>query len=165
MRLKAYCVCVAMVLLLSGCGGAPEPAPVPEPAPEPEVAEPAGSADPLSGTWTGDWGPAPDDRNAVVLDLTWDGTALGGTVNPGPDAVELMNAAFDPATNTLTMEADAESFRGPVHYMIEGALDGNTISGSWGHDDVTGDFTIMMGSAEEVEEGAEEAAGEMPEGD
>ncbi len=115
----------------------------------------------MSGTWTGDWGPAPDDRNDVVVDLAWDGTTLSGTVNPGPNGVELMNTAFDTATNTITMEADAESFRGPVHYMIEGTLEGSTISGSWGHDDVTGDFMIMMGG-EEAEEAEEDADGEMP---
>ena len=33
------------------------------------------NADPLSGTWTGDWGPNAGDRNQVSLDLKWDGKA------------------------------------------------------------------------------------------
>ena len=136
-----------MLLLLSAC--APEPEPVAEPQPTPETAEPVAGDDVLSGTWTGDWGPSPRDRNAVVVELAWDGATLSGQVNPGPNAVELTVAAFDPATNLVTMEADAESFQGPVHYVIEGTLDGNMISGSWGHDDVQGDFTITMGLTED----------------
>ena len=46
-------------------------------------------ADPLSGTWTGDWGPSASDRNPVTVELKWDGTVLTGTVNPGPNAVVL----------------------------------------------------------------------------
>jgi len=148
MRLKPYCVCLTMILLLlSACAAEPEPAPAPQP--EPANAEPADGDDVLSGTWAGDWGPSPTDRNAVVLELVWDGTTLSGQVNPGPNAVDLAVATFDPATKRVTMEADAESFRGPLHYVMEGTLDGSTISGSWGHDDVSGDFTITMGTTEE----------------
>ena len=99
-------------------------------------------SDPLSGTWTGDWGPTPQHRNQVTVDLTWDGSRLTGTVNPGPDAVELGATSFDPATGMVKMEADAESFRGTVHFVIEGKLEGNTMMGSWNHDNRTGDFTI-----------------------
>ena len=41
--------------------------------------------DPLSGTWTGDWGPSERDRNQATVELKWDGKALTGTVNPGPN--------------------------------------------------------------------------------
>ena len=141
MRFKAHCVCLTMILLLlSGCTAEPDPAP----QAGVEAAGGVDGTDPLSGTWTGDWGPSPTDRNPVVLELAWDGARLSGTVNPGPNAVELTNAAFDPVTQTVTMEADVEGFFDPFHYMIEGTLDGNMISGSWGHDDVSGDFTITM---------------------
>ena len=148
MRLKPYCVCLTLVLLLmSACAAEPEPAPAPQP--EPAAAEPVVGDVVLSGTWTGDWGPSPTDRNAVVVELAWDGATLSGQVNPGPNAVDLTSAAFDPATNNITMDADAETFRGTLHYMMEGTLDGNTISGTWGHDDVLGDFTITMATTEE----------------
>ena len=142
MTLKSLCISLAMVaLLVSACASEPEPAP----AAEPEMAaEPVASADPLSGTWTGDWGPSATDRNAVTVELEWDGSTLSGTVNPGPDGVPLSVASFDPATNQVRMEADVESARGPFHYMIDGTLEGSTISGSWGHDDVSGDFAITM---------------------
>ena len=44
------------------------------------------SADPLTGTWKGDWGPSATDRNSVTIELKWNGKTLTGTVNPGPDA-------------------------------------------------------------------------------
>ena len=97
----------------------------------------------MTGTWTGDWGPSPSDRNTVTLELTYDGTTLTGTVNPGPNAITLTKAAYDPATGAVTMEADAQGRGGAtIHYVIEGRLDGNAMTGSWNHDAVMGDFRI-----------------------
>lgn len=98
--------------------------------------------DTISGRWTGDWGPSTFDRNQVVVELSWDGSVLTGTVNPGPNAVPLKETSYDPPTGAVRMEADAESFRGVVHYVIEGTVEGNRMTGTWGHDNRTGDFTI-----------------------
>jgi hypothetical protein len=99
--------------------------------------------DPLSGTWTGDWGPTPTHRNAVTVELKWDGKALTGTVNPGPNAIELKKATFDAKTNAIHLEADASSRRGgQVHYVIDGKLEGSTMTGSWDHGNLKGDFKI-----------------------
>lgn len=99
--------------------------------------------DPLSGTWAGDWGPSAADRNTVTVDLKWDGKALTGTVNPGENAVELQKCSFDAKTGMVHMEADAKNRRGAaVHYMIDGKLEGATMSGSWNHDNRKGDFKI-----------------------
>ena len=101
------------------------------------------SSDPLSGTWTGDWGPSAADRNSVTVELKWDGTVLTGTVNPGPNAVELKNCTFDPNSNAVHMEADAKGRRGnDIHYMIDGKVDNNTMTGSWNHGNRKGDFKI-----------------------
>jgi hypothetical protein len=99
--------------------------------------------DPLSGTWVGDWGPSPADRNQVTVELKWDGKALSGTVNPGPNAVVLQKATFDPKTNAVHFEADAKGHSGSVvHYMIDGKVDKGTMTGSWSHDVRKGDFKI-----------------------
>ena len=138
--LLSFCL-IAALLVLSAC--APEPASEPEPAAEPEpvaAAEPA-AADP-SGTWTGDWGPSPDDRNDVTLEMTWDGMSLMGIINPDTAPVEIANATFDPATGAITMEADVDANGTAVHYMIEGQVDGDSMTGSWSHDDREGDFSI-----------------------
>ena len=101
-------------------------------------------ADPISGTWSGDWGPSASDRNQVTVDLKYDGKALTGTVNPGPNAVQLSKSTFDAATGAVHMEADAKSPRGgaAVHYVIDGKVANGTMSGTWNHDNVKGDFKI-----------------------
>ncbi|PYS54228.1 MAG: hypothetical protein DMG13_09170 [Acidobacteria bacterium] len=103
----------------------------------------AQSAGPLTGTWTGDWGPSPTDRNNVTVELKWDGKSLTGTVNPGPNAVALQKSTFDAKTGAVHMEADAKSYGGrTVHYLIDGKVSGNTMTGSWNHDNRKGDFKI-----------------------
>ena len=101
------------------------------------------SADPLTGTWSGDWGPSAGDRNVVTVELKWDGKALTGTVNPGPNATELQKCTFDPKTGAVHMEADAKNRRGAVvHYVIDGIVEVNTMPGSSNHDARKGDFKI-----------------------
>ncbi len=139
MRRDLLSIClIATMLVLSAC--AAEPAPEPEPAaaePAPAPAAETTDADP-SGMWAGDWGMTADHRNDVTIDIAWDGTSLTGTVNPGPDAIEIANTTFDPATGAITMEADV----GDIHYVIEGTMDGDAMTGSWNHDDREGDFLV-----------------------
>jgi hypothetical protein len=136
-----FTVLVVVCMMLSACGSEPEPtAPTPEPA---AVTTPDASGDPLSGTWTGDWGPNANDRNMVTLELKWDGTNLTGTVNPGPQAVPLSKASYAADTKTVMMEADAPGRGGTtVHFVVDGKVEGNVMSGSWSHDDKKGDFKI-----------------------
>ena len=53
------------------------------------LALPLLAQDPVSGTWTGDWGPSLYDRNPVTVDLKWDGKVLSGNVNSGPQKVAI----------------------------------------------------------------------------
>src|SRR6185436_14773958 len=95
-------------------------------------------ADPISGTWTGDWGPNAGDRNTVSVDLKFDGKALTGTVKSvnfqRPD-VMLKNSTFDAKTGAVHMEADVPGQRGgpAVHFVIDGKLAGGSMTGSWNH--------------------------------
>jgi hypothetical protein len=61
-RIMCFVACLALAVAVFGQGGKM-------------------SADPLSGTWSGDWGPNASDRNTVNVDLKWDGKALTGTVH------------------------------------------------------------------------------------
>ena len=143
MKTKYLLLCLMGILVVTAsCAPAEEPEAVPEAAEE-VMADEAASDDPLSGTWSGDWGPTPDHRNVVTLELAWDGSALSGTVNPGPNAIEISGSTFDPATGAVTMGASATNFRGEeVTYTITGQVDGDSMSGSWNHDGGEGDFMI-----------------------
>ena len=100
----------------------------------------------LSGTWSGDWGPSPGDRNDVTLNLKWDGKALTGNVTGGTNVsspIPLQKTSYDAKTGAVHMEADAKGRGGQtVHYVIEGKVDKNTMTGSWNHDNRKGDFKI-----------------------
>ena len=102
-------------------------------------------SDPLSGDWSGDWGPSPNDRNPVTLQLKWDGKALTGTVNPGPNAVTLQKSTFDAKTGAVHMEADVRRGSSAIHYVIDGKVNNSTMTGSWNHDNRKGDFKISKG--------------------
>ena len=104
-------------------------------------------SDPLSGTWTGDWGPNAADRNTVTVDLKWDGKALSGVVhsiNYQRADVNLQKATFDAGAGAVHMEADVANPRGggAIHYIIDGKLANGSISGSWNHLPSKGDFKI-----------------------
>jgi hypothetical protein len=128
MKLKAFALFCLMIALATGV----------------VFAQAKKAADPVSGTWVGDWGPSASDRNQVTVDLKYDGKALTGTVNPGPNAVPLTKTSFDPATGAVHMEADAKNPRGgaAIHYVIDGKVANGTMSGSWNHDNRKGDFKI-----------------------
>src|SRR5262245_44824979 len=99
--------------------------------------------DPLTGTWKGDWGPSPRDRNQVTLALKWDGKALTGTVNPDSGPVQLEKSTFDSKTGTVHMEARAPGRGGATnHYIIDGKVDKGSMTGTWNHSANKGDFKI-----------------------
>ena len=101
--------------------------------------------DTVSGTWAGDWGPSPGDRNAITLQLKWDGKALTGSITGGLNVtspITLQKTTFDPKTGTIHMEADASSRGRTVHYVVDGKVEKNMMSGSWNHDNRKGDFKL-----------------------
>jgi hypothetical protein len=113
----------------------------------PILAQGPAPADPLSGTWTGDWGPNAGDRNQVSVELKWDGKSLTGVVkslNPSRPDVPLTNSSYAAATQTVKMEAQTVNPRtqAPVKYVMDGKLSGNTMTGSWNHDSSKGDFKL-----------------------
>ena len=99
---------------------------------------------PLKGSWSGDWGTSKEKRNRVLLDLNWDGKAVTGTINPGPDAVPLKTATLDSTNWTVRFEADGKA---GVRYVIEGKLENlgsyyRVITGTWTQGTQKGDFRI-----------------------
>ena len=104
---------------------------------------------PLKGSWSGDWGPAKETRNRLLLELNWDGKAVTGTINPGPNAVPLQKATLDPSNWTVHFEAEAKDASGrAVRYVIDGKLENlgaynRVLSGTWTQGGVKGDFRLV----------------------
>jgi hypothetical protein len=104
---------------------------------------------PLKGTWLGDWGPNKNDRNQITIVMDWDGKQVTGQINPGPGAIALKNATLDPKGWLVHFEADAKNAAGqPVHYVVDGKIENlglynRTVTGTWSHDNVKGDFRIQ----------------------
>jgi hypothetical protein len=115
------------------------------------VVAPAATAQhghPLVGIWLGDWGPTPNDRNPVLLDLSWESTTLSGTINPGyPDEALIHEGRLDSSNWTVHLEADTTDEDGNViRIVVDGTLENigspnRTLSGTWRHGDTQGDFS------------------------
>ena len=104
---------------------------------------PAPAPDPISGTWTGDWGATPTQRNIITLALNWDGKTLGGALEPGPNAVAITKGSFAPDTGMLTLEGNGNSEGGKlVRYTLDGKLTEGAITGTWTQDGKSGDFRL-----------------------
>ena len=108
---------------------------------------------PLSGTWSGDWGPTPKeaDRRHTTLVLTWDGKAVQGQVDPGPDMAKVRVATLDTTKWTVRMEYDLKDKSGkPVPFIVTGTLQNpasrknRTIVGTFTHGPMKGDFKVTM---------------------
>jgi len=104
---------------------------------------------PLVGTWYGDWGPTPQQRHDVTIIMTWDGKSIGGTVDPGPDAVPFKTATLDSSNWTVHIEAErpAKGSSPAMHYVIDGMLNNlgsynRTFSGTWTQGAAKGDFKL-----------------------
>jgi hypothetical protein len=104
---------------------------------------------PLKGTWSGDWGPSRDKRNHVVLELNWDGKAITGTINPGPNGVPIQKASLDADKWLVHIEADGKDPSGKsVRYLVDGKLENigayaRILSGTWSEGGTKGDFRVV----------------------
>jgi len=129
MRNRFLSLTVAL-LLVSGC------------AAHGPTEDTSASKDAPAGTWSGDYGLG-DRREPIRLELRWENGNLLGTVHAGPRSLPLTNVSFKADTGAVAMEFDAEGNGGrTVHYFIDGNVSGDTMSGTWTHDDQKGDFKV-----------------------
>ena len=103
---------------------------------------------PLTGTWSGDWGPTATQRNHITFVMSWDGKNVTGTINPGPDAIPIGSVFVDVTNWNIRIEADAKDQAGkPVHIAAEGRLDDigsyhRRLTGTWLQGTTKGDFKL-----------------------
>ncbi|HYS26732.1 MAG TPA: hypothetical protein VEP46_14065 [Vicinamibacterales bacterium] len=95
---------------------------------------------PLKGSWSGDWGPTKAQRTRVLLQMQWDGKAVTGAINPGPNAVPLTRASLDPDTWQVHLEANG--------IVIDGRLENigsahRVLSGTWTQAGAKGDVRLV----------------------
>ena len=101
---------------------------------------PAQYGHPLKGSWSGDWGPTKAQRTRVLLQMQWDGKAVTGAINPGPNAVPLTRASLDPDTWQVHLEANG--------IVIDGRLENigsahRVLSGTWMQAGAKGDVRLV----------------------
>jgi hypothetical protein len=107
---------------------------------------------PLVGTWHGTWGPNATDRHDVTLVLEFDGKAITGMMNPGPDSVRFDKVTLEPSTWGVHIEATPKS-TGPAaaRIVIDATIQDITnryrsIVGTWTQGSVKGDFKVTRDS-------------------
>jgi len=101
------------------------------------------AADPISGIWFGYYGTNPRDQAQVRVTLEWNGKVLSGNVTTGDEPYDIERATFDPKTGAIHMEVVTPgSGRGSFHYVIDGKIEKDTMTGLWHHEAAKGDFQI-----------------------
>ena len=111
---------------------------------------PAQFGHPLKGSWSGDWGPNKEQRTRVLLQMQWDGKAITGAINPGPNALTFTKATLDPVTWMVHLEAEGKDGAGkPNQAVISGKLENigayrRVLSGIWTQGSQKGDFRLVL---------------------
>jgi hypothetical protein len=112
------------------------------------VAAIAQEGHPLTGTWHGEWSPAPGQHARIVMFMKWDTKNIVGTINPGPKGGAITAATLDAEKWTVHFEGDTKDASGKlVHISADGKLDNigsynRTITGTWTQGGAKGDFKI-----------------------
>jgi hypothetical protein len=103
---------------------------------------------PLTGTWHGEWSPAPGQKARIVMALKWDTKNVVGTLNPGRRSAPFKVVTLDAEKWMVHFEADTKDQAGnPVHVVADGKLENigsynRTITGTWTEGAAKGDFKI-----------------------
>ena len=105
---------------------------------------------PLAGQWSGEWGPK-DKPNRLLLNLDWDGKAITGQINPGPNAAKVTNVTFDysdPSSWVVKLEAEGKTASGtPLRILVDGRLENigayrRVLRGTWTQGGQKGEFHV-----------------------
>ncbi|HVH26911.1 MAG TPA: hypothetical protein VM818_09135 [Vicinamibacterales bacterium] len=104
---------------------------------------------PLVGVWSGDWGPTAADRRPVLIEMTWENTTLGGTINPGEaDAAPIKVGRLNSTNWTVHLEGEGKDEKGnALRVVVDGQIENlgspkRTISGTWLRGTTKGTFKV-----------------------
>ncbi len=110
---------------------------------------------PLAGTWYGDYGSGSQRRDLTVI-MKWDGTAVTGSANPGPNAAPLTAVTMTitpgkpapegrdstegiPPVFHVRIEFDGLTFQGDIKNPVAG---NRRITGTWTRGSEKGTFQL-----------------------
>jgi hypothetical protein len=105
---------------------------------------------PLKGQWSGER-TLKGEPQRLLLDLDWDGKAITGVVNPGPNAATVKSVTFDYSNVSawgVKMAIDGKDGSGkPVTIAVEGKLENigayrRLFHGTWTEGGQKGEFTV-----------------------
>jgi len=107
------------------------------------TSQPVVSNDAPSGKWSGEYEVGSGRHESISVELQWEDTHLRGVVQTGFRSLPLTKASFQPDSGVIALEFDAEGPGGrTVHYVVQGKVAGNTMTGTWTHDNQHGDFRV-----------------------
>jgi hypothetical protein len=105
---------------------------------------------PLKGQWSGEWGPK-DKPNRLLLNFEWDGKAITGVINPGPNGAVVKSVVFDytnPSSWGVKITAEGKDASGkPVAISVDGKLENigaymKNLHGTWTQGGQKGEFAV-----------------------
>ena len=82
----------------------------------------------------------PNAAKEVVVYMEWDGKALTGMINPGPDVVKLTKAELTPEGWMLHLEGQGVVVDGKINQITSLR---RTITGTWTQGGQKGTFTLQ----------------------
>jgi hypothetical protein len=100
------------------------------------------TADPISGTWTGELVPRnASDGIPITMELKFDGKrAVSGPVSGLPNPAEVKTGTFDPKTGALKLQLGKKG-DGAILLMLDGTVVKGKATGRVGGE-ISGDFKI-----------------------
>ncbi len=82
----------------------------------------SGHGHPAKGTFVGEWGPDANTQSGLMILMDWDGEAITGTINPGPQGVPITQAELNPNEWTVHIESGT----GAARVVLDGKFENLT---------------------------------------
>lgn len=89
----------------------------------------AQEAHPLAGTWYGDYSTGSQKTDLTVI-MKWDGKAVSGLINPGPNSKPLTSVVMDITPGKPAAQGQESTAGIPPTYKVRFEVDGMTFEGT-----------------------------------